>query len=153
MSLNQQTKKTTFIEIEALGIRIEVIYTNNVINLTKFVNEMPTEYLNLLTKEKLINDSPKVELKLANCDYFLDYFYYTIDNNLEKYKFIITEKPPQECMQDIFCMANDMLDDILASKGMDIAPRPDQERQLRNEVGAYIGQRIWDFCNKKLNEV
>lgn len=156
MSLNQQTKKTTAIEIKALGIEIEVVYTNNVTNLTKFVNEMPSEYRNLLTKEKnpsVDSEGNKIEITLDECDYFLDYFYYTIDNNLEKYKFVITEKPSEEEMKDIFCMANDMLDDILAIKGMDIAPTPHQERQLRNEVGAYIGQRVWDFCTKKLNKV
>lgn len=156
MSLNHQAKKTTFIPIDALGIKIEVIYTNNVTNLTKFVNEMSSEYRNLLTKEKyprVDSQGNKIEISLDKCDYFLDYFYYTIDNNLQKYRFVITEKPSEEEMKDIFCMANDMLDDILAIKGMDIAPSPHQERQLRNELGAYIGQRVWDFCTKKLNKV
>lgn len=153
MSLNQQTKKTTFIPLEFLEAEIEVIYTNNVANLTKFVNEMPIEYRNLLTKEKLLNDSPKIELKLDKCDYFLDYFFYTVDNDLEKYKIIITQKPKENDMSNLVSLCADLLDDILECEGMDIAPTPGQERQLRNVIVGYIFAKTWKFCTNKLNEV
>lgn len=153
MSLNQQTKKTTFIPLEFLEAEIEVIYTNNVANLTKFVNEMPIEYRNLLTKEKLLNDSPKIELKLDKCDYFLDYFFYTVDNDLEKYKIIITQKPKENDMSNLVSLCADLLDDILECEGMDIASTPGQERQLRNVIVGYIFAKTWKFCTNKLNEV
>jgi len=151
MSLNQQAKKTTFIPLEFLGAEIEVIYTNDVTNLTKFVNEMPKQYRSLLLKDK--NDTPKVELKLTDCDYFLDYFYYTVDNDSKKYKIIITEKPGEELMEDIFCLSHDLLDDILECEGMDISPIPGQERQLRNKIGSFIGAKVWKFCTKKLHKM
>lgn len=153
MSLNQQTKKTTFIPLEFLGANIEVIYTNDVTNLTKFVNEIPEQYRSLLVKDKPINDLPKVELKLADCDYFLDYFFYTVDNDSEKYKIIITQKPTEDDMENIICLCSDLLDDILECEGMDIDPIPGQEKQLRNKIAAYIGAKTWKFCTKKLNKV
>ena len=153
---NDVAKKTIFIEVEVLNFTIEVIFEKNKTGLLKIINEIPTEYRNIL-KDDAQTDKMKSQLKaglskdgMVEFPNVLDYFFYIIDNNLQKCKFIITEKPDKEEFQDITCLAFDLLDDILERKGMDIACEPNQERQMRNEVGSYIAGKIWAFCENKI---
>jgi len=134
----------TYIPCEAYGFKIHVNFTNEEVELNKLYNKLSKEQ-----KEQLADGLDPQDL--SNLQYFLDYYYYTVDNDLKKYEIIITQKPEDSELKDIFCLASDLVDEILYKKGYDIpANSADDNKQLRNELASYIGQEIWDFCKNKI---
>ena len=67
----------TYIPCEAYGFKIHVNFTNEEAELNKLYNKLSKEQ-----KEQLADGLDPEDL--SNLQYFLDYYYYTVDNDLKK---------------------------------------------------------------------